>query len=294
MNEKSYCSELAFSAAAPQFGTAVQVDVWLLVEYNRAWRPKALLDNELDEPVRDHLNLLPADLSKLHGLRLRVQFIKSKTRDAKKIFVAHAHAQLQQIFAGELDSYEALLAIDAAEIMQPQNLTKSDEPLYLVCTNGQRDLCCAKFGMPLYEVLSQHAPQQVWQTTHIGGHRYAPNLVSLPSGLVYGFVQPEIAQSLVDAHNSGHMDISRLRGRSFLSPLAQAAEYYLRTHLELSDINALKFLTESSTEHGATVSFDHAGQKYQVALTQSVGEPVIASCEGKPKPVVEYTLNQIN
>ena len=58
----------------------------------------------------------------------------------------------------------------------------------LVCTHGSYDVCCATFGYPIYEVLRSHyVPQmpdslRVWRVSHIGGHRFAPNLVDMPEG----------------------------------------------------------------------------------------------------------------
>ena len=58
----------------------------------------------------------------------------------------------------------------------------------LVCTHGTRDVCCPSFGYPIYHILRrEYAPRldgrlRVWRTSHIGGHRLAPNLVDLPEG----------------------------------------------------------------------------------------------------------------
>ena len=63
-------------------------------------------------------------------------------------------------------------------------------PQYFVCTNGQRDLCCARFGLPTYAALRERVGERVWQTTHVGGHRFAPNVLTLPQAALYGRVQP--------------------------------------------------------------------------------------------------------
>ena len=52
-----------------------------------------------------------------------------------------------------------------------------DDPLYLVCTHGKRNVCCARLGGPLAQALAARHPGQVWETTHVGGHRFAANLV---------------------------------------------------------------------------------------------------------------------
>ena len=74
----------------------------------------------------------------------------------------------------------------------------------LVCTHGSRDVCCGKFGYPLYEELHQKYATgsevrrlRIWQTSHVGGHRFAPNLLDLPEGRYWGRMGPEALENLV-------------------------------------------------------------------------------------------------
>lgn len=65
----------------------------------------------------------------------------------------------------------------------------------LVCTHGTRDNCCAVFGVPVYQHLRDLAATEepewrVWRCSHLGGHRFAPTLVDLPSGRVWGRMSP--------------------------------------------------------------------------------------------------------
>ncbi len=65
----------------------------------------------------------------------------------------------------------------------------------LVCTHGSRDACCAAMGYPVYQVLrrrlapSMNGGMRVWQSSHLGGHRFAPNILDLPEGR--SWVRPE-------------------------------------------------------------------------------------------------------
>ena len=73
----------------------------------------------------------------------------------------------------------------------------------LVCTHGSRDKCCASMGFPVYEELRQRqAPMlggrmRVWQVSHLGGHRLAPNLIDMPSGRNWVRLRPEQVGPLV-------------------------------------------------------------------------------------------------
>ena len=54
----------------------------------------------------------------------------------------------------------------------------------------------------------------VWETTHVGGHRFAPNLVIFPHGLYYGPVDAEGAIAAIEAHRNGAISARGFRGRS--------------------------------------------------------------------------------
>jgi hypothetical protein len=83
---------------------------------------------------------------------------------------------------------------------------REDEPRIrdiLVCTHGSHDVCCGRFGYSLYEELRQEYAAasegrlRVWRTSHLGGHRFAPNLIDLPEGRYWGHLEPEALENLV-------------------------------------------------------------------------------------------------
>jgi hypothetical protein len=99
----------------------------------------------------------------------------------------------------------------------------------LVCTHGSRDVCCGKFGYPVYDLLRRrHAEAgrvRVWRTSHIGGHRFAPTMIDYPEGRYWGHLEPWAAQK-VAARSGPVSDLGPFyRGWSGLqSPAEQAAE----------------------------------------------------------------------
>jgi hypothetical protein len=73
----------------------------------------------------------------------------------------------------------------------------------LVCTHGSRDACCGRFGYPLYRRLGEAAARaaadlRVWRCSHLGGHRFAPTLLDLPSGRLFGRLGDAEADALLD------------------------------------------------------------------------------------------------
>jgi hypothetical protein len=107
-------------------------------------------------------------------------------------------------------------------------------PLYLVCAHGRHDACCALLGRPIARAIEALRPGRVWETTHLGGDRFAPNLLVLPTGELYGRVPPALVETLIERTDAGDVVSNLLRGRIGLSPIAQAALVYAHERLGMS------------------------------------------------------------
>jgi hypothetical protein len=99
----------------------------------------------------------------------------------------------------------------------------------LVCTHGSRDVCCGKFGYPVYDLLRRrHAARgelRVWRTTHMGGHRFAPTMIDYPEGRLWGHLEPWAAERLAARHGPVSDLRPFYRGWGGLrSPFEQVAE----------------------------------------------------------------------
>ncbi|NJN50659.1 MAG: sucrase ferredoxin [Gammaproteobacteria bacterium] len=210
-DERIYCSELA--ATDVMAGSVDPVDVWLLLEYRPAWAAKAIVDNDLQAPIRDWLDQQIAN-GAARGRKVRPQFIRQPERDSVGVTLLVGDASGLRRF--DVTTYDELLAIDI-DAAAP----RVDVPLYFVCTNGRRDLCCARFGLPTYAALRAEVGDRVWQTTHVGGHRFAPNVLVLPQGALYGRVTADAAPRFVAAIDRG-LAFDWLRGVSFEAGAVQA------------------------------------------------------------------------
>ncbi len=100
----------------------------------------------------------------------------------------------------------------------------------VVCTHGSRDVCCGKFGYPVYDTLRRRYDAarwkvRVWRSSHIGGHRFAPTLIDYPEARYWGHLEPWAAERLA-AKRGQVSDLRRFyRGWSGLSsPFEQVAE----------------------------------------------------------------------
>jgi (2Fe-2S) ferredoxin len=115
----------------------------------------------------------------------------------------------------------------------------STEPIFLVCTHARHDACCALYGRPAYTALAAHYPESTWETSHVGGDRFAANVVILPDGHYYGGLDGDSALRIAAAHRDGLIESSYFRGASVQAAPTQAAEHYLRSHLGEHRIGAV-------------------------------------------------------
>jgi hypothetical protein len=99
----------------------------------------------------------------------------------------------------------------------------------LVCTNGRRDACCAVLGRPTALALVDSHPGAVWECSHLGGHRFAPTTLVLPTLAVHARVGLDLAETLLRDAAAGRVTADQLRGRSHLARPAQAADALVRS-----------------------------------------------------------------
>ncbi len=208
-------------ASAPEASRA-----WLLIEHPGPWPHEAA---EAAQPaVLGELVRAAADLG------IRVQMIRRPGRrrqvgDVRRVYVGWTAGRepwlrLGSVSATAPDLSERDLKELAAGIT-PSFGSPPGEPVFLVCTHAKRSACCARFGTPLAQALAARHPGQVWETTHVGGHRFAANLVILPHGLYYGPVGVDAASIAISAYQRGAVAPGRYRGRAGQPKPVQEAEY---------------------------------------------------------------------
>ena len=90
----------------------------------------------------------------------------------------------------------------------------------------------ASAGGPWSPALAAVRPDRVWQASHLGGCRFAPTVLVLPLGLMYGRVPASAADELVAATEAGQLAEGMLRGRIGVPPAAQAALGFAHEQLE--------------------------------------------------------------
>ncbi|MCY3720289.1 MAG: hypothetical protein OXG07_12125 [Anaerolineaceae bacterium] len=279
MTDHVTCSASSLEAGDSLIGSAPHRRLWLLLEVDAPWGPQALADSDLPPAVREHIEAFLAGTPDAGVLFIRQQ----PARAGLRLFLAVGDASFPALYALTLERYEDLLSLDFASLARGERPEcRDDEPLYLTCTHGVRDRCCALAGMPMYAALRERVGDRAWRCSHVGGHRFAPTMVFLPEGLCYGRMPLEALDDVLDRHRAGQLEPRWLRGRSAWPQPAQAAATLLRQRDGLATIEGLQLLDlQSDGEERWVVTFDAPGQTSQVRLHRRTGDTTYrSSCIG--------------
>ena len=237
------CSDTSVRRAEPMFATGSQVRGWLLVEVRGSWGEDAIHASALGNHVPPHWK------DDLRRRQIRAVCIRSHLRAEAtdvRLFACAARrpgkgsAPLWRRDVGSLADVGAVA--DELRVDKPPEVgwERVQDSLILVCTNGRHDQCCANLGRPLVRSLRDSRwAGRLWECSHIGGDRFAPNVVALPDSLYFGRVDPESAPGLLAALDAGRIDLSRFRGRTSLMLAEQAVEYFVRRELGIDAIDGV-------------------------------------------------------
>ena len=266
------CSTLAEQLGEPMIGSVDRRVRWLLVEDRSAWGTDAVKDVLGTDFARD---------AKARGLRPLLIRRREGDPEADAVRRAILVDTERREMAVRTIEHPSELAIDAIanEPLAAFGATMSD-PILLVCTNGKRDACCALRGRVLATALALDHAERTWECTHLGGHRFAGNLVCLPDGIVYGRVPPADGPRLADAYLAGRLDPSLLRGRSAWPAPAQVAEQELRLRLGLDRIGDLSLASVEADGDRATVALltpDGSTHGFEL-VAERLAPPRLTSC----------------
>jgi hypothetical protein len=262
--ERFSCAAAARDRGEPCFATASSVQRWLLVEQPGPWGADAVLESRIERDVAVALK------ARAHRLRARLLLIRRFGRyepEGHTVLVASSRPGAVWLERFVVREVAGVLDLDLSPLAEHRSVggERLATPSFLVCTNGRHDICCAEYGRPLARTMSAVMPDDVWECSHVGGDRFAANLVCLPHGVYYGNVPPTEGVRIARGHARGRIDLHRYRGRSSQSFAVQAAEYLARVELDLDGLDALVHRTTQdlgdatlrvtfATEDGDTVA----------------------------------------
>jgi hypothetical protein len=262
------------AASAPTAGR------FLLLEQPGPWTGRnAVTNSDLDEGIARAL------LARADEAGVKVHLIR---RSSRRAALERRSCFLVEPGRSWIERHELG---DPAEVLDLDLTLRGErweEPLYLVCTHGKRDPCCARRGRPLARALRAHRPAQTWEIGHIGGHRFAATFLAFPHGLAFGRVPAAAGPQIVSALESGEIVLQHLRGRAGDPWPVQAADVLVRRELGLRALDALAV----EEVEGETVTLRlRDGERMRATVARHVDErPRPLSCGDEPETVPAYEL----
>jgi hypothetical protein len=274
-------------------GTASTVRSFLLVEHPGPWGVDALRDARLPDGLGAHLR----EESARH--RVRVLLVRRPGRRAGdgpvRVFAARVAGAASWLETAALDRLDDVRDLDLAALGggRSPGLEPQEAPVLAVCTHGRHDACCAERGRPVALALarSRHA-DAVWECSHIGGDRFAGNLLVLPRGLYHGRVDPDAAIAVADAASEGRVSLDHLRGRSDVSMPVQAAEIHVRRLLGLQGFDDVRPTAARTEGDLTTVALDAGDRVVRVRVHRVLEAAQRLTCGAlRDNPVPRYEVS---
>lgn len=273
------CSALSQTLGEPLAGTAAAATTWLCIEQPGPWGRDAVLESHLDKTIGAELT------ARAKGSGVRLALIRrpgrsessSRELPRRQVYLAHTMPGRTWLERIVVNNPKELLQFDFAALgagVAPGVGEAMSEPMFLVCTNGRRDECCARVGRPIAATLAARYGERVWECTHTGGHRFAPTGVVLPVGYLYGRLTVDAADRILRAVARGEAVVDGCRGRSTWTPAGQVAELAVRDHTGEPSADGL---TVTAVEQGSgtyTVDVrDRAGTTWRVDVESRELDP---------------------
>ncbi len=237
-----YCSQVSKHNGEDPIGTAGTADHWLIFELPQPWR-KGMFETD---PLINQMIPLIKKLFFWRGILVRPIAIAPDCEYSDPHVVRAIHYWRPRKYFAQYSKHEYLVPREQGDqlaIALLHNLLQQNNDLQafeqylqasqlirdlLICTHTQVDLACGRFGTPLYRQLRKdygHIEHlRIWQSTHFGGHQFAPTLLDLPLGQFWGHLDPDILDVLIS--RAGPLETLRpyYRGWAGLSKFEQIAE----------------------------------------------------------------------
>lgn len=314
--KQPFCAVANKQSGEDLVGTASQYQTYVLIECPTPWSAKAFESKPIPPALRRYVQRIKAERSVQFLLVSRGgSTISSDTTLIvyKQLLTVEGVVKTYRGCEFRLSGLEQVEAcLDAYwkgdRIGKP--IPQTD---ILICTHGTRDKCCACFGQPFFKNAVRSARlgnlpnTRLWKVSHIGGHRFAPTVITLPDGRYYGRLTLPALESIVNRSGSIEQIQAVYRGWGVLPAPLQILERKIFIEYGWSwfdKATTYRVLAETESELIAEISVsDEANQlaaakwtetkTYRARLTQDHQGKVWTklSCDHTATtPVVRYQI----
>lgn len=266
MSAAPACASASLAAGEQLAATAIEATEWLLVEVRSAWGKEGVGDTEMPVTAAAALAAFPG----------RVVLIRRPDRRGPAVTVVRASVRE----GGGVAVRRELGSVDEIEPALLEGGEPVRGPILLVCAHGRRDACCARLGVATFDAFAAFVPaDRLWQSSHLGGHRFAPNVVVLPFGIQLGRIPNGRVGEVARLLEQGRIPLDLYRGRVLYSRPVQAAEALVRSRSGCDGVADLRLV-----EHdGDRVVLATPEGECVVRVEERQGPELSISCGTEPE-----------
>lgn len=223
---QEFCARITHELREPLAGTAPSTRNLVFITWpKRLWERDALTSGGgFPNSLAEDMHLWSAQVGKV---TIRLITNGAVSSEFCEVLIFPENVRYTQVLPSALS---ALLSahFSSEPIRSQEPILK---PQVMVCTHGKYDKCCAKFGGEVVRTLrmlnEKHGgPLDIWESSHLGGHRFAGTLLTFPQGRAYGYLRPEQMEDWLEHTLSGRVYGPGLRGSLWLEGIEQVAEAF--------------------------------------------------------------------
>jgi hypothetical protein len=211
------CADAARVRGEPLAASAVRHRRFLLLEVPGPWGTSALEGRHISGEVARQVATAAAAADAHVVLIRRPGRVRAVSQADPRRAMAWALADTapgtERVLWGYWGNPTDLLSVDLTAEIPAQAQATGPQRLALICTNGKRDQCCAISGRPVAEAIAA-TDWDTWECSHLGGHRFAATMMLLPTGDMFGRLDPESALEVMRRFDAGQVMMSHYRGRA--------------------------------------------------------------------------------
>ena len=321
LGECQFCSVVSKANGEDPIGTVNKADIYLIMEIPLPWTEQRLFGNPLIKKVLDFVKELHQQDIRLIPIAIAPDKEYSASEYSRVIYYRRkqyeAKFEKQEFLVSENQLAQLVITLlkhpDKINQFESYRQRNSCIRELMVCTHGNIDAGCARFGFPIYQKLRQEyaaksdGKLRVWRCSHFGGHQFAPTCLDLPTGQFWGHLEPEILDNLV--HRNGTVEElgKYYRGWSGLTKFEQIVEReiwikygwdWLNYH-KSGQVLAVDTVNEDGDWAEVRIDFNSSDRKIQgsyEARVEVCGSVISALNSGKEQPlqsVKQYRVTQL-